>query len=104
MTENYYIGTDLKFAITLTCDGFSMDEDDYSILLKCRNRQVTVSKEDIVVDEQDNHYLCVDSSQFGPGILQMVVTAEVPDMDFDDHSRREIARLDLCELENPARS
>lgn len=98
MTDNYYIGTDLKFAITLTCDGFSMDDDNYSIVLKCNGRQVEVNKEDIVEDDQQNHYLLVDSSQFGSGLLRMVVYADVPDDDFPDGTRREVAALDLCEL------
>jgi hypothetical protein len=33
MRDNYFIGTDLKFAITLTADGFNMDDDNYSIVV-----------------------------------------------------------------------
>lgn len=98
MTENYYIGTDLKFAITLTCDGFSMDDDDYTIVLKCNGRQVTVSKDAIVEGSQGEHFLLVDSSQFGSGLLTMTVYADVPDEDFPDNSRTEVATMELCEL------
>lgn len=98
MKDSYYIGTDLKFLINIEAQGFSMEDDDYTIMLKCRNQRVTLTKEDIITDGQDNHYLCVDSSQFGPGLLQMVVSAEVPDGDFPDGYRTEVAVVDLCEI------
>lgn len=98
MEEKYYIGTDLKFLINIEAEGFSMDSDDYEIELRCNSRSVTVHKEDIVEDGED-HYLCVDSTQFGSGMLQMVVYAYVPDEHFlDDHTRTEIAVVNLCEL------
>jgi hypothetical protein len=96
--DSYYVGTDLKFLISIEAQGFSMDLDDYKIVLRCKNVQKTVTKNDIVVDDQNNHYLCVDSTQFGPGMLQMVVYAYVPDEDFPDNDRAEVAVLNLCEI------
>lgn len=98
MNNSYYIGTDLKFLISIEAEGFSMDEDDYTIVLKCNGRQVTVGKDAIVEGSQGEHFLLVDSSQFGSGLLTMTVYADVPDEDFPDNSRTEVATMELCEL------
>lgn len=97
--DNYYVGNDLKFLISITAQGFSMDNDNYSIVLRCGNKEVEVSKDDIVTDNSGNHYLCIDSKPFGKGTLQMIVYADVPDDDFEDGTRREVEVLNLCKLE-----
>ena len=91
----FYIGNDLKFNIDISADGFDMDDDNYEILLRCGSKKVVVSKEDIVEDD-NNHYLLVDTSTFPSGLLQMIVTAFVPDSDFDSGTRREVGKIDLC--------
>lgn len=95
MADSYYIGTDLKFFIQIEATGFSMDDDEYSIVLRCNGREV---KGDVVEGDNGEHYLIVDSSQFGSGTLKMIVYAEVPDEDFPDGARTEVASIDLCEL------
>lgn len=100
MEDRYYIGTELKFAFTITADGFDMDTDDYEITLSCGGKRLPVPKEDIV-DGEDGHYLLVDTSQFPSGTLRMVVTAQVPDDDFGDGMRAEVAALDLCIIQHP---
>ena len=98
MKDSYYVGTDLKYLISIEASGFSMDDDDYTIVLRCNGREVTVTKDNIVDGEGGTHYLCVDTTQFGSGMLKMIVYAEVPDDDFADESRTEVAVFDLCEL------
>lgn len=97
MRDNYYVGTDLKFAITLTAEGFDMDDDSYHIVVVCGDKRVTVDKSDIVSDGSD-HFLLIDTSQFGPGIVRMIVYADVPDSAFSDGTRREVAAMDLCQI------
>ena len=98
MKDSYYIGTDLKYLIQIEAEGFSMDDDNYTIVLRCNGREITVPKEDIVEGDNDDHYLLVDTSQFGSGMLKMIVYAEVPDDNFSDGARTEVASFDLCEL------
>jgi hypothetical protein len=98
MRDNYYIGTDLKFAITLTADGFSMDDDNYSIVVVCGDKRVEYNKSDIVTDGSGGHFLCIDTSQFSPGVVRMIVYADVPDAAFGDGTRREVASMDLCQI------
>lgn len=95
-----YIGTDLKFAIDIQCEGFSMLEDNFYILLKNNMRKITITKDDLIYDDQEQTwYLCFDSSELGVGDITMVVYAEVPDIDFEG-SRTEVYRTILCRIEN----
>lgn len=102
--DKFYIGTDLKFLFNITAAGFDMDRDSYEITLVCLDRKKMhppvvqpVAPEQVVVDG-DNHYLCVNSTIFGTGLLKAVVTAHVPDEDFPDGERTEILVEDLCNL------
>lgn len=100
--EKYYIGTDLKFALDITGEGFSMDDDDYEIELSCGNKKVPVSKQEVIdASDEDGYYLLVDSSKFPSGTLHMVVTAYVPDNSFKTKVRREVMSMDLCYLNRP---
>lgn len=99
--ERYYIGTNLKYAITITADGFDMTDDDYTCTLCCGGKKVTVTKDDIVTGENDEHYLLVDTTQFPSGTLRWVVTASVPDGDYAKGYRNEVDATDLCIIKHP---
>lgn len=95
----YYIGTDLKFKIDIQAVGFDMDVNDYSIVLKCGNQRVAVSKSNVVTDGGD-HYLLIDTTQFASGVLTLIVTANVTDSDFPGGVRREVDVKKLCIINN----
>ena len=99
--ERYYIGTDLKFAITITADGFDMASDDYACELLCGFKKVTVKKDDIVTGVDGESYLLVDTTQFPSGTLRWVVTASVPDGDYAKGYRNEVDATDLCIIKHP---
>lgn len=101
MLDNFYIGTDLKFQFSITANGFNMDSDDYVITLHCGGKTVTVPKSDIVIGSNNTHFLLVDTTQFPSGMLRMAVTAQVPDGDFGDGMRAEVAAIDLCTIKHP---
>jgi len=95
--ESFYVGTDLKFKITLTATGFSQADDDYTIHLTCGKEKRVIHKSDILEDDGD-YYLVIDTSTFPSGVLRMTVFAEVEDESFDDVIRTETASIDLCQL------
>lgn len=102
MDEKYWIGTDLKFAFTIKADGFSMEDDDYDLILCCGTKQVQLTKNDIVEgDEEGTYFLLIDTTQFPSGTVRIVARAKVPDDDFDSGVRREVAVKDLCVLRHP---
>ena len=97
MIEQYYIGTDLKFLLQVECEGYSLG-DGFSIELRCGGKTYQCTDNDVTVDADGNYYLLVDSTKFNPGVMQMIFKAEVPDADFDDDYRTEIAVINLCKL------
>lgn len=95
-----YEGSDLKFAIDIKCDGFSMERDDFTIELRNGRKKVTVSKEDMPYNsEEDTWYLCFNSKALGAGDIVIVVYAHVPDDDFEDNERTEVYSGMLCHIE-----
>ena len=98
--ENAYIGTELKFIIEITADGFSMVDDNFTVLLKRGGVSRLFEKGDLIQDDEDNFYVCFDSTDFGKGLITAVVTAYVPDEDFDDGFRTEVQKFDLIKIES----
>ena len=93
----YYIGTDLKFQITLTAEGFDQDTDRYDVQFICGSYSHTYSSEngDFATGADGNHYLLIPTSNLNPGVMKMVITAYVPDLDFDAHVRKEVESITL---------
>ena len=96
-------GEDLKFEIVIESEGFDMDRDDYTLVIRKANKEgeVVIEKSNIVSDG-NNHYLCVTKeqlSQFGRGDIYIVAYAEVQDSDFKDSMRSEIDKKLLCHIE-----
>ena len=95
--ESYYVGTDLKFKLDVAGAGFSQEADDYEVTLVCNGQRKTVPSEDIVIGDE-MFLLLVDTTRFGNGLLSAVVTAKVPDDDFEAGYRREVDVIDLCTI------
>ena len=100
MTSDFaYIGEELKFAVKLTAQGFSMDDNNFEFVLSCGKTEITVPKGDVLRDIQGNYYLAIDTSVFKkPGDLYATAYAYVPDEDFPDGYRTEIDRQKLILL------
>lgn len=86
-----YLGTELKFAITITAGGFNMEEDDFNVVFKntTNGNKVELAKEDLVNDGE-LYYALVNTAALGIGYVNVVTTAYVPDADFDDGLRTEV--------------
>ena len=94
--ESVYIGTDLKIKVELTCEGFSMDENDFKVDIKCGNSApITYNKSDFVeIDGDWYFYLDTDNLK---GMVTLVATLYVPDDDYaaKEGIRREVVKQDL---------
>lgn len=100
MEQEYYVGTDLKFKIDITADGFDQSEDPFEIKVVCGNRTQTITQDDVVEDD-GNYYILIDTSQFGTGLVKLIVTAKVPDKNFESGYRREVTVHELCYIRKP---
>ena len=100
--NRYWIGTDLKFAFRVKAKSTQELLDNFDIWLVCGTKKEQVSSENIIYDdENEQHVLLVDSTQFPSGILTMVVNARVNDGDFASGIRREVGRIELCKIKFP---
>ena len=107
--ENVLLGTDLKLKVELICEGFSMDDDDFDLTIKCGNNSNTYKKTDsstssyIVHDTtgtNDDWYLCLPTTGL-KGTVTMVATLYVPDANFDGGKRKEVVKQDLFTVLRP---
>ena len=95
----YYVGEKLKFRITLTAEGFNQEEDDYDIDFYCGDNGVQHFNQDSMKKGLDgNHYLLIDTEGMQPGVMRIVVSAYIPDADFDDGKRKEMESISLGPL------
>ena len=97
----YYTGTDLKFQITLTADGFNQATDRYDIDFYCGAKVIHYTQSNIVRGSNGNFYLLIPTKELAPGMMRMVITAYVPDTDFPKAVRKEVESITLGPLKNP---
>lgn len=92
-TNECVIGTQLKLNIHIDSLG-ELHMADYDFECKFYifpKKFIVVKKADMVKVDADNYLAMVDTTDLGIGKLHMMVTAEIPDSDFGDGTRREIA-------------
>lgn len=94
--DSVIIGTEIKFAINIEAEGFSMDDDDFTLqIMKGRNVVKEYQKSDLQIDDDDTYILCVSTDDIGVGTFDLAVNAQVPDTHFPDGLRTEIQRVPL---------
>lgn len=88
------IGTQLKINIHIdNIDNYSMNDMDFECEFYISpNKFITVYKKDMIKVDNENFIAIVDSEKLGIGKLMVKVTAYVPDGDFEDGFRKEVAR------------
>lgn len=97
-TNRTFLGTEVKFLVTIEADGFDMERDDFNITLKRGGSTLVFDKTDLVHDV-DSFYLCFDTKDLGSGVVTATITAYVPDNDFDDGLRTEVYKFDLMTVD-----
>lgn len=104
--DKVFYGTECKYLLEITADGFDMHRDDFTVDLKRGQKTKHYDKEDLVVetytDIVDNistdkyrYYVCFDTKEFGTGVITAIVTAKVPDADFEDGIRDIVWKFEL---------
>ena len=100
MAQTYdYIGKELKYAVEITAPGFSIEEDNFKIVLQCGKTQVELTRPDVIISEDGVRYIAIDTTWFPKGgTLYAITYAYVPDNDFPDGFRTEIDLQKLTTL------
>lgn len=108
----FFKGTEIKFAIELTAEGFSMDDNNFDIQVATAGSSISGSKtgtattgqgsqEVSIFKDGDTWYAVADTSSLKKGDLRVIATAHIPDNSVNDNMRNEIAVATLGNLQNP---
>lgn len=96
--ERAWVGTGLKFAVTITAEGFSQEDDDWKVKFVCGRNEVELTKADMSISEDEGELTFianVDTSLLGAGTLSVITYAYVPDEDWEGGIRTEVDKQDL---------
>ena len=101
--EGMWLGGKTKYAITMECQGFDMNEDDWRVTVSRGPKKVVFTPQNAVYEEGEGNkpgqwYICLDSRELGPGKCYITFEALVPDDDFEDGIRNEIMRYELINI------
>lgn len=92
-----FLGTELKLNINIEPMGTtSMATYDFNIdvYTQSSNKHLIIEKADTKRVDDDNYVVIIDTEQIGAGRVMCKVTAYLPDGDFKDRNRKEIAVVD----------
>ncbi len=94
--NNIFLGTELKLSIEIEpISGLTMDDYDFNVEVFCSTKKViTFLKSEAVRVDSWNYIVLADTSVLGAGDVKCKVTAYIPDGDFKDHLRTEVACID----------
>ena len=98
MRYQYYVGTELKFVLTIEAEGFDMNRDEFDVTIIGSDGKEYQCTEDDVKNVDGVWYLLLDTNNFANGLLRMVVSAYVPDSIFPDGTRKEVTIVNLCTI------
>lgn len=93
-TNNWYSGSDLKFLIEITADGFSMANDDWAISVCIDGKILHRYEKADCVQDGNNWFVCISRDVLTKyGKLSLIAEAEVPDSDFEEDVRHEVDKV-----------
>ena len=94
-TSRVFKGSDLKLNIHIEPLG-ELTMDDYEWYVECYcsdETPIKITKDKARRVDDSNFIITLNTQQLGIGPLQCVITAYIPDEDFDDKLRTEISRI-----------
>ena len=89
-------GTEIKMNVHIDPLG-NLHMSDYNFECKFyifAKKAIIINKADMVKIDDDNYIALVDTTDLGIGKLHLTLTAQIPDADFGNVFRREIACVD----------
>lgn len=91
-----FLGTEVKLNIEIEPIGdITMDDYDFIIEIYCSTKKIqTFHKSEAIRVNNWNYMVLVDTEVIGAGDMKCKVTAYVPDDDFSDQLRTEVAFVD----------
>lgn len=97
--EHIYVGTELKYLVDVSAEGLSFDEIKMAFDIVCGKVTIHKEKSDLIIDDQDQVYLTIDTAMFPKGgDLYVIATISVPDADYPDGYRTEVHKDKLLTI------
>ena len=89
--KKYYVRTEIKLYFKIEQEGFDMDTDPWTAVVRCGNNTVTCDRENNSHYSQEDEcwYLLIDSKELGSGEYVVITDYDVPDSDFYDGYRHQ---------------
>ena len=91
-------GTDLKYLLKIESEVFSMDDNDFKVILRNSfgTKKVDIEKRQMLKSGDDGYIFTFSTNDVGTSEIIMTTIAYVPDSDFEDGVRTEVERFVLC--------
>ena len=99
--NRHYLGSKEKYALSIDCEGFSMDTDPWTAYVTCGSEKQTFKRgEDAITDGDGQWYIIIDTIQLGAGTCYLTVEFDVPDFDFPENYRHQVLQMEepLCQI------
>ena len=91
-TENIIQGSEFKINVNMDpIDGNSMSNTFFKCIFSCGDKSITLDKDDMIQVNDNNYVAPLNSSKLGIGNIKIRYEVDIPDEDFDDGYRHEIA-------------
>lgn len=89
-----FLGSDLKLDVSFDPgNGLTMDDVNFSCLFKFGNgKKYLVPKSGMVRIDEKNYLACIKTEETSRGNINCDITVDIPDGDFEDGIRKEVAR------------
>lgn len=90
-------GTEAKYFIDIQQDGFSMEEDNFTVELRwgIRPKSLMITKQEMTADTSGKYFFMFDTSKM-LGKVTAICRYYVPDMDDPDGAREEVDEQRIC--------
>lgn len=99
MKDSSFVNSDLKVLLDIDSDGFNIDEDDWTCVVRNGKRTLTADKHTNSVRHDDGKwFILVYTSQLGSGQYEMIVDIDVPDTDFPTGLRHETYKINIIPI------
>ena len=94
MSSKVFVGTELKLNLYFEpLSNTKMRDYEFKVEAYCTTPEegITLNEEDIKIIDDNNCNILIDTTEVGIGTLKIKVTADIPDLDFKDQIRTEVA-------------
>lgn len=90
-----YAGTEVKLSVSIEpMDGYNLEDLEFKAEVGCVPwRPVTIIKNDAIKVDENTYIVTADTRRMGIGPMRMRLTVFVPDGDFPDGYRTEVAEI-----------